>query len=155
MSDNDSDFNETNDGGEPDLKDLRRAADQSKAVKAENAALKRELAFTKAGIDSSNPTLAYFVKGYEGELEPSVIRQAAIDAGFIQGQTQSPADQQAAFAQQRVAAVGDGSIPEFDGSGPLLALEKAYAEGGVKSVLEVAQQYGVPVNTGPIGPTSY
>ena len=153
MSDNDGTF-DANDG-EPDLKDLRRAANESKTVKAENAQLKRDLSFLKAGIDLDDPKMTYFVKGYDGELEPTAIRQAAVDAGFIQGQVQNPADQQAAAAQQRVAAVGDGSIPEFDGSGPMLALEKAYAEGGVKSVLEVAQQYGVPVNTGPVGPTSY
>lgn len=153
MADNDNDDFNANDG-EPDLKDLRRAAGESKAVKAENAQLKRDLSFLKAGINLEDPRMTYFVKGYDGDLEPSAIRQAAVDAGFIQGQAPSPAAQQAASAQQRVAAVGDGAVPEFDGSGPLLALEKAFAEGGVESMLAVAQQYGVPVSGIAHGPKS-
>ena len=32
--------------------------------------MKRELAFTKAGIPLEDPRIDYFVKGYDGELDP-------------------------------------------------------------------------------------
>lgn len=131
-----------------DIKNLRRAAEEGKRAK-------REVAFLRAGIDPDDKRMSYFVKGYDGELDASAIRAAAVDAGFIQlDQAPDPAQQAAAQSQQRVAQASDGTVPQYDGQGGITALEQAYSEGGVSAVLEVAKQYGVPVNGGPVGPRS-
>lgn len=58
----------------------RRAKDAEKRA----ATLERDLAFRDAGLNpSADPRLSYFVKGYDGEVSPEAIRQAATDAGFI------------------------------------------------------------------------
>jgi hypothetical protein len=131
-----------------DIKNLRRAAEEGKKAK-------REVAFLRAGIDPDDKRMAYFVKGYDGELDATAIRAAAVDAGFIQQeQAPDPAQQAAAQSQQRVAAASEGVIPQYDSQGGVAALEQAYAEGGVPAMLDVAKQYGVPVHGGVVGPSS-
>lgn len=131
-----------------DIKNLRRAAEEGKKAK-------REVAFLRAGIDPDDKRMAYFVKGYDGELDSSAIRAAAIEAGFIQQDQQAdPAQQAAAQSQQRVAQASAGVVPEYDEQGGVAALERAYAEGGPEAVLEVAKQYGVPIHGGLQGPSS-
>lgn len=154
MSSTENDDFDGTQGDGNDLRDLRRAAEDGRKAKSENAALKRDLAFLKAGIDLEDPKMTYFVKGYDGDLEPSAIKQAATEAGFIQTQAPDPANQQAAQSQQRVAQASSGVLPSYDDQGGLAALQQAYNEGGVAGMLEVAKQYGVPVVGGPAGPHS-
>lgn len=54
---------------------------REKAARAES--LERERAFSKVGIDPEDPAARYFVKGYEGDLDPEAIRQAAIEARLL------------------------------------------------------------------------
>lgn len=128
-----------NDGRE--IKNLRRAAEEGKRAKRENA-------FLRAGIDIDDTKMAYFVKGYDGELDPTAIKEAAVEAGFLAPaqQTQDPAVQHAQQAQQKFVQASEGSVPEYGEDGAQMALEKAYTEGGEDAMLEVAKQYGVPVN---------
>lgn len=153
MSDNEYEDNDTDEGQSPqqdsrDIKNLRRAAEEGKKAK-------REVAFLRAGIDPDDKRMSYFVKGYDGELDATAIRAAAVDAGFIQTeQVPDPAQQAAAQSQARVAAASDGVVPQYDSQGGLAALEQAYAEGGVGAMLDVAKQYGAPVNGGTVGPRS-
>lgn len=136
--DDDSDDNE-------DFKNLRAKARKADQYERELASLKREVAFTKAGVPMDDPKMSYFVKGYEGDLEPEAIRQAAIDAGFMAPpqQTVDPMVQQAQAGQAAVVAASSGVQPEFDQNSGLYALEQAYNEGGVEAMLAVAQQYGL------------
>lgn len=128
---------------------LRRAANKSKKLEAELAAAKRELAFAKAGIPLEDPKMNYFVKGYDGELSPDAIRQAALEAGFIGNQqAPDPGVQAAAAAQDRVMSASAGAVMEDASEMAALArLEAAMAEGGVEAMLDVAQSFGIPIAT--------
>ena len=112
--------------------------------------MKRELAFAKAGINPDDPRMKYFVKGYDGELTAEAVRQAAVEAGFIQSQTAQAAQQANAAlgAESRVAQASAGAImPDTGEDAALLAMEQAMEEGGVDAMLEVARQYGIPIGS--------
>ena len=129
---------------------LRRAANKGKKLESENQQLKRELAFFKAGIDTDDPRMKYFAKGYEGELTADAVRQAAMDAGFIQTQSaaQNSQNQEIASAQQRVLTASAGAIYEDSSEDAAFSrLEQAMEEGGVDAMMEVARQYGIPIAT--------
>ena len=129
---------------------LRRAANKGKKLESENQQLKRELAFFKAGIDTDDPRMKYFAKGYEGELSADAVRQAAMDAGFIQTQSaaQNAQNQEIASAQQRVLTASAGAIYEDSSEDAAFSrLEQAMEEGGVDAMMEVARQYGIPIAT--------
>jgi hypothetical protein len=136
-----------------DIRSLRRAANAAKRLKAENAQMKRELAFAKAGIALDDPKMRYFVKGYDGELEADVIREAATEAGFIQveasqEQAPDPNMQAAASAQQRVMAASAGATSEdISEEAALSRMEAAMQEGGIEAMLDVARQYGIPTQS--------
>lgn len=129
---------------------LRRAANKGKKLESENQQLKRELAFFKAGIDIDDPRMKYFAKGYEGELSADAVRQAAMDAGFLQTQSaaQNAQNQEIASAQQRVLTASAGAIYEDSSEDAAFSrLEQAMEEGGVDAMMEVARQYGIPIAT--------
>lgn len=129
---------------------LRRAANKGKKLESENQQLKRELAFFKAGIDIDDPRMKYFAKGYEGELSADAVRQAAMEAGFIQTQSaaQNAQNQEIASAQQRVLTASAGAIYEDSSEDAAFSrLEQAMEEGGVDAMMEVARQYGIPIAT--------
>lgn len=100
---------------------MRELEAENKALKeaaAEAAALKRERAFAKAGIDPEDAAARYFVKGYDGELSPDAIRQAAIEARLLSPDPtpEIAAEQQAWNRTNQVAAGSQGGIqpPSFD-----------------------------------------
>lgn len=84
------DASDDGDDGQPvgiprkDLKALRERSRRLAEAEQRAEEAERRLAFSEAGISTSDPKLAYFVKGYEGELTADAIRQAALDAGFIE-----------------------------------------------------------------------
>lgn len=129
---------------------LRRAANKSKKLEQELAEARRELAFTKAGIDPDDPKMRYFVKGYEGDLTAEAVRQAALEAGFLASQQSesNPAQQMIQASQQRVMTAAAGAaIEDSSEAAALSRLEAAMEEGGVDAMLDVARQYGIPIAT--------
>lgn len=153
MSDNytddfEDDFEEAEVDASP--RGLRRAANKSKKLESELARLQRELAFTKAGINPDDPRMRYFVKGYEGELSADSVRQAAMEAGFLQTQSSGPDPvmQETAAAQNRVMQASGGAIMEDSSEAAAYArLEQAMEEGGVDAMFDVARQYGIPIQS--------
>lgn len=133
------------DDRQPTPAELREAAKRGAKAKQEAEALKRENAFLRAGIDPEDQRLGYFVRGYNGDLDPSAIRQAAVDAGFVQPpqQQEDPVVAQARAGQQAVMAAATGALPEFDPMSAVHGLEAAYHEGGIDGLSAYAQQYGV------------
>jgi ribosomal protein L12E/L44/L45/RPP1/RPP2 len=132
--------------------ELREAVKRGNRAKAEAETLRRENVFLRAGIDPDDTRLRYFVKGYDGELEPDAIRTAAVEAGFVQA-PQQPVDaavQQAQAGQAAVVAAATGVVPSFDESAVDYQMEQAYAEGGLQGLSDVAQQYGVTFNPTPV-----
>ncbi len=69
-----------------DLKALRNIARTANETQQQFEAAQRQLAFAKAKIDVTDPKMGYFIKGYEGDLDPDKIRSAAVEAGFISTQ---------------------------------------------------------------------
>lgn len=155
MSDNyteDDDFDLESADESNDIRSLRRAANSAKKLKAELAQLKREVAFAKAGLPLDDPRMNYFVKGYEGELEPEAIREAATTAGFLTAAQQNEAvqnaqTQAAAVAEQRVMAASAGAVAEdITEAAAIARMEAAMQEGGLEAMLDVARQYGIPTS---------
>ena len=152
MSDN---YNETDDyeDDEPtpaeDFKNLRAKAKKADKYEAEANQLRRELAFTKAGIDLSDQRMSYFVKGYDGELSADQIREAAISAGFLAAP--EPVVDEAAIAAQAgqaaVQAVASGADAEFNIDSVAYQMQQALAEGGLEGMSAVAEQYGITFNS--------
>lgn len=126
-----------------DIKALRKAADENPRLKSELKAAQRELAFMKAGIPADDPKMGYFIKGYEGELDPGAIKQAAIEAGFLESQATDPVVVAQAQAQQRVARTASAAPGEFDPAGVLYGLEQAMAQGGVDAMMAFGKQHGL------------
>jgi len=92
--------------------------------------------------------MSYFIKGYDGELDAETIRQAAVDAGFLQMEQPQDETPPVAAAEQRVMAASAGAVQEDHSEAAALArLESALNEGGVEAMLEVARSYGVPTST--------
>lgn len=146
MSDNQYEPDESGDDAE-DFKNLRAKAKKADQYEREMLTLKRELAFTKAGIPLDDPKMTYFVKGYDGDLDPQAIRSAATEAGFISAPGPDPAVQQAQQGQQRVMDATTGTEPQFDESGVHFGMEQALNEGGLDGLSAYASQYGVTFNS--------
>lgn len=132
------------------IKGLRRAANKAKKLEAEMESMKRELAFARAGLPLDDPSLAYFVKGYDGDLEADSILEAAEQAGFIEivedDEYEEPQRQvHQDPAQDRVMAAAAGGMAEnVTEAAALSRMEDALKEGGVEALLSVAQEYGIP-----------
>ena len=70
--------------GKRDLAALRKAARAGETAAKEAADAKRSLAFMQAGVDPADKRLSYFAKAYDGEMTADAIRNAAVEAGFLQ-----------------------------------------------------------------------
>ena len=90
------------------MKQLEKENAEAKKLLAEAEAERRELAFVKAGIDPTSPMAKYFVKGYDGELNPEAIRQAAVEAQLISPPL-APSQTEEAQAWNRTAKIAAGS----------------------------------------------
>lgn len=70
------------------MRELEAENKRKDELLAQASQAQRELAFLKAGVNPENPMSKYFMKGYDGELEPEAIRKAAQEANLIQQQAQ-------------------------------------------------------------------
>ena len=123
MSDANYEFEDDAVQDQQQSKDPLRA--HSRKLEAENKALKeklaqaetsqRELNFVKAGMDPNDPKYKYFIKGYDGELTPEAIRQAAEEASLIPSQNKEVAAEQQSWNRVAQAArAGETSEPPVD-----------------------------------------
>jgi hypothetical protein len=106
----DSDMEETNTRNpvRARMKELEKEAAELRKQIADAETAKRELAFVKAGIDPNSPMSKYFMKGYDGELDPEAIRQAAVEAQLISPPEATPTQVEAA-GWQKIAKIAAGS----------------------------------------------
>ena len=142
------DFYEEDDDQQPSqnpvrarMKQLEKENRQKDALLAEAAEAKKELAFLKAGIDTSDPKFKYFVKGYDGELNPDEIKQAAAEAQLI---TPPPSiqDQDKAGWQQsnKIAA---GAETSSEGPSWIKRIRDAESAEQIEAIFAEAQAQGV------------
>lgn len=123
------------------MKQLEKEAKELRKQVAEFSATQRELAFVKAGIDPASPQAKYFVKGYDGDLNPEAIRAAAVEAQLITPQ-QDPLDEDRAGWKQsnRIAAGAETSV---DGPSWSKRIRDAGSEDELMSIFAEAQAQGV------------
>jgi hypothetical protein len=121
------------------MKELEKEAAELRKQVAESAAAKRELAFVKAGVDPSSPMAKYFMKGYDGDLDPDAIRQAAVEAQLISPPDATPTQVEAAGWQKiaKIAAGSQTAQPPVDWNQRLLQAE---SQKEVEAILAEARQ---------------
>lgn len=123
------------------MKQLEKEAKELRKQVAEFAVAQRELAFVKAGIDPASPQAKYFVKGYDGELDPEAIRAAAAEAQLITPQA-NPMDADKAAWQQtnRIAA---GAETASEGPSWIKRIRDASSSEEITAIFAEAQAQGV------------
>jgi hypothetical protein len=119
---------------------LEKEAAELKKQVAEAEALKREMAFIKAGIPTDNPMSKYFVKGYDGDITPEAIRQAAEEANLIAKAAENAQAKTEADAWNRITRAqraGETSEPMVDWNAKI---NSAKNEQEVMQILAQARQ---------------
>lgn len=120
------------------IKQLEQEVAELRKERAEAAAAKRELAFAKSGIPLESPIAKYFIKGYDGELEPDAIRQAALEAGLMQAPPDRSSQEAAAWKRtEQVAAGSNVSEPPVDF---ITRINNARSQAEVEQILLEASQ---------------
>lgn len=126
-----------------DIKELRDAAKQGREAAKQAAALARENAFLKAGVNPEDPKAKYFVKGYDGELTAEAIQTEAKVLGLLPEPGPTAEQQENLAAQQRIEGVAAGAQPQYLQYEE--TLKQAMAEGGVAALTAAAAQLGIPL----------
>lgn len=118
MSDDDTFIPEADldDSGQPrmvqmkrtDIRLLEKQAKKAREYEAKLADMERERAFMTAGVPVDDPAAKYFVKGYDGPLDPDSIKTAAIEARII---SPTSASQQEIAAHEAAQAAAAGGTP--------------------------------------------
>ena len=119
---------------------LEKEAAELKKQLAEAEAVKREMAFIKAGVPMDNPVAKYFVKGYDGEVSPEAIRQAAEEANLIAKAAENAQAKSEADAWNRITRAqraGETSEPIVDWASKI---NQARNEQEVMQILAQARQ---------------
>ena len=104
------------------IKELRDAADRGKKATQELDAMKREMAFLKAGVDTDTKAGQLLYKAYDGELETAAIQAEWSElvptaaAPPPEPETVDATDTQ--VAQQRQDLAGDSVPPENQTESP-------------------------------------
>ena len=124
MTDSDSTYGEEGSGSPTESKPNWRRDLENRAKEAEQQAAdyasrlesyERRDTFRSAGIDPDDARAKYFVKEYDGEMDPDAIRAEAEAAGFLGSDapaaSPTPYMQDALAAEQRIATAGEGGDP--------------------------------------------
>lgn len=119
MSNFEEDFYEDDENQQQDsnpvrarMKQLEKETRELRKQVAEAEQLKRELNFSRAGIDPADPKFKYFVKGYDGELSTDAIRQALEEAQLIAPQKPQVDDtEKRGWQQTNRNAAGTEAVP--------------------------------------------
>ena len=123
------------------MKQLEKEAKELRKQVAEFAVTQRELAFTKAGIDPASPQAKYFVKGYDGDLNPDAIRAAAEEAQLITPQPVQADPDKAAWQQtNRIAA---GAETASEGPSWVKRIRDASSAEEISNIFAEAQAQGI------------
>ena len=114
------------------IKELRDAAERGKKASQELDAMKREMAFMKAGVDTDTKAGQLLFKAYDGELETELIQAEwselvpAAAAPPPEPETVDATDTQ--VAQQRQDLAGDSVPPENQTESPYAAGHREFRE---------------------------
>ena len=123
------------------MKQLEKEAKELRRQVAEFSQASREMNFMKAGIATDDPKFKYFLKGYDGDLSPEAIRQAAEEAQLITPQSNPMDSDKQAWQQSNRIAAGSETAPP----GPSWAkrIQDAQSEQEVYAIFAEAQAQGI------------
>lgn len=146
MSDYEDDFEETDDQQESNpvrarMKQLEKETRDLRKQLAEAETARREFNFMKAGIDPTEPKFKYFVKGYDGDLSPEAIRQAASEAQLITPEKTVNDTDKDAWQQSNKVATGSETAPPP--ASWIKRLQDANSEEELLAVFAEAQAQGI------------
>ena len=127
---------------------LRKTEKVAKEAEARAVAAERRLAFLEAGIDVNDVKASYFVKGYDGPVDPEAIHKAALEAGFVSAAAApDPAVQQASVAQQAIVDASVGAAPVIlSGDANAQRLDEAFKTGGTAAMIAELRTMGIPIH---------
>lgn len=125
-------------------KQAEQASKQAKEAQAELEALRRKTAFMEAGIDPADKRMAYFVKGYDGEVNADAIKAQAVADGFLEAPAGTPAEE--LDAHDRIAQAGSSASPPLGAGDQMADYERELREsdGSPEQVMAIAARYGRP-----------
>ena len=126
---------------EKELKESKAQLKLANDAKSEGESAKRELAFLKAGIDTSTGTGKLLAKSYEGELTVEAIKAQAEEYGLIPTSQTSEVSQEIA-AIDRVSAASSTST----GSLPPSAENEMRNATTPEDVMALARKFGIPIS---------
>jgi hypothetical protein len=95
-------------------KALREKANRADELERKLAERERKDAFRDAGLDPADRQHAYFIRGYDGELDPAKIRAEASEAGFLRPpaeEAEVPNVRQPLEGMQRINQAAEGAPP--------------------------------------------
>lgn len=123
------------------MKQLEKELREANKQLAATAEASKKLAFLEAGVPLDSPMAKYFIKGYDGDLNPEAIREAALEAQLIApAQKVDDTDKQAWRETNRIAA---GSEVSPAPPGWIQRINAANSESELMSIFAEAQAQGI------------
>lgn len=138
---------ESNTSGNPvrqRMKQLEKELREANKRLAETAEASKKLAFMEAGVPLDSPMAKYFIKGYDGELTPEAIREAAQEAQLITPQPQVMDTDKQAWRETNKIAAGAESNP--GPKGWIDRINEANSEQEMMSIFAEAQAQGIDLS---------
>jgi hypothetical protein len=126
------------------MKQLEKENREFKKQLAESQEAQKKLAFVEAGITLNSPMAKYFIKGYDGELSPEAIREAAMEAQLITPEPAVNEDDRNAWRETNRIASGSEVSPEPKGWAE--RINQAESEAELMSIFAEAQAQGINLN---------
>jgi hypothetical protein len=97
-----------------ELRKARKEAKETADLREQLVQQQRLLAFAQAGIDANDPAAKYFVKGYDGDMDPEAIKAAAVAARVITAGTPATEAEMAGHQAAQAAAAGGQPLSAED-----------------------------------------
>lgn len=129
-----ADEDQVDEGQNDNLKDLRRAADDGRKALKEAEALRKELAFAKAGVPTESKLGQLFFNSYDGELTTEAIRTEAEEVGAWRPVTaepekaNEPTPEERAQSRERADLAADSGHAGINTGDPFRDAEAAFKE---------------------------
>lgn len=142
-----------------DIRTMEQRLKDARDTQSRAANLERENAMLKAGVDLNDPKGTLFSKGYDGDLTPDKIREAAVSFGILEASTdpddtvtEEPPDtplepgEESLPDQQRELARGAAQPGETPAPDPYDAAAKIHKE-ALESGAQEKEAIGAAINS--------
>lgn len=123
------------------MKQLEKELREANKRLAETAEASKKLAFLEAGVPLDSPMAKYFIKGYDGDLNPEAIREAALEAQLIAPPQQVDDTDKQAWRETNKIAAGSEVSPAPPGW--IQRINAANSESELMSIFAEAQAQGI------------